>query len=842
MEEDGAFGRPVRQSGSNGPEILFACPLCVADGRDSKGRMLRVARRLDGGDLPYIGCRQHDGPGDWKRLRKELTRAGVPAELLSAASGHSTAGEGVPRSESRSNNRHGFPDRLDGLGESEPVDIEQIDEWCERLASASGVRYRRYLHKRGLTDETIAEAQLGLGAFVWTKGKQPVPRITIPIFDADGNCVNVQIARVGKGTGPKRLALPHPTRLREKAAGEGDSPDKFEGYGSPARLYGVDMLAADRKAGGADPIFVVGGEWDRLLAVQNGLLAVAPTSGEGSLPRAADAQWLADREVVICLDCDAAGRKAAQKWARACLAVGAESVRVVDLDVDRSDGYDLSDWFSDGGDVADLYAMAEAAGDWEDDGTGDEWDGPLLEMSDLGLAENVLWESGSDLRYVAELQAWIAWDAGKGVWQEFGRGDLIAPAQAVYRYVRRIRREFAGAEKDSIEEDWHKYVKQYLNVSGSSSAVRAMSTVPETRVSIVDLDAKVELLNLANGTASLLTGELYEPLAADLLTKRTNGAWLERPAGSGSAQIGEWADFLDRFVPDAQTQRWLQAAVGYSLLDGNPRRLLIILKGPGGTGKTTFAEILQRVLGPYAGPINLSLFRDSQDERPRADLVTAMTRRIVFASETSAAWKLHVDQLKRLTGNETIAARLPHSPKLYERRPAFTPWVLTNDTPTVDGVDAPFFRRLAVVPFSVVIPEADEGADYVNDVFEMVRDEVMTWALEGLSGYLSAGAKLPAKSREMMLVEMEVREQFNSLTVFLAEYTRQAPDARVPSGELYGAYTDYCDVSGIPERDRFNKIEFGRRLRKLGPYRACKWDSGTVRGWSGLKLLQSKRP
>src|SRR5688500_15984133 len=76
MEASGAFGKPVTQSGANGPEILFRCPICADAGKDSKGRMLRVARRLDGGDLPFVGCRTHEAAESWSELRTALVGAG----------------------------------------------------------------------------------------------------------------------------------------------------------------------------------------------------------------------------------------------------------------------------------------------------------------------------------------------------------------------------------------------------------------------------------------------------------------------------------------------------------------------------------------------------------------------------------------------------------------------------------------------------------------------------------------------------------------------------------------------------------------------------------------------
>jgi hypothetical protein len=90
-----------------------------------------------------------------------------------------------------------------------------------------------------------------------------------------------------------------------------------------------------------EPVWLVEGEADVLAATAAGLPAVG-VPGVGGW-RDSYAQRFAGRRVVVALDCDRAGRHAAQRIAAALHPHIAE-VRVLDLEPAREDGHDLTDW------------------------------------------------------------------------------------------------------------------------------------------------------------------------------------------------------------------------------------------------------------------------------------------------------------------------------------------------------------------------------------------------------------------------------------------------------------------------------------------------------------------
>jgi hypothetical protein len=102
-----------------------------------------------------------------------------------------------------------------------------------------------------------------------------------------------------------------------------------------------------------DQVWIVEGEPDAIAATALGLPAVGVPGTGGWQKRWA--RRFRDRHVVICFDCDLPGRVAAAKVADDLVGVAA-SVRILVLDEQRDDGFDLGDFVADADTPADFPA------------------------------------------------------------------------------------------------------------------------------------------------------------------------------------------------------------------------------------------------------------------------------------------------------------------------------------------------------------------------------------------------------------------------------------------------------------------------------------------------------
>ena len=456
--------------------------------------------------------------------------------------------------------------------------------------------------------------------------------------------------------------------------------------------------------------------------------------------------------------------------------------------------------------------------------------------NDMGNGRRFALRYRDSVRWVPEFEEWFVWSDRLNVWQidEDGEAMRMAMATAV-----------AIQQEAEFEEDPKRRaaILKFANGSANEGKLKAMLSVARTlkgmSVPADKLNARRDLLVCPNGTLELADGlgvRLRPSRLEDYNTISTGTPY------AASARLPEWDKFLARFQPDVEVRDWLQKLAGYSLLGRNPKRLMVIALGGTSTGKTTFANALNGALGSYGAPTSMTVFRDNQDERPRADLVKVLNKRFVFAEEASASWHLHPDQIKRITGGAPISARVPYAKVYMDVIPAFTSWLFTNHAPTIEGADAALWRRIVVVPFDVQIPAIEEDDSFAELMeSEHARMAVLSWLVDGYRAYLADPESLTFPPEGAAESSRRFRAEVSDLAACLEEICEygEPDDYRVKPTQLYQAYQLWCADHNIAERDRMSGTKFGRDIGGLGyGKRNVKIDGKPVLHRVGLRLRE----
>jgi len=201
-----------------------------------------------------------------------------------------------------------------------------VDGWHSALMSNPGAL--QWLHeRRGLTDATLKKFKVGL---------QDSANYTIPVYDEDGELVNI------------RYYNPRPAEGRRKIWGE-------IGYNKPPRLYPLSVLAS-----APGEIIICAGEWDAMLAIQYGFSAITRTAGENQW----DMTWgplFKGKTVYIAQDMDDEGQQGNVKIARSLSSV-TDSIYLVKLPypVVPKHGKDITDLLTGEGPAALRAAISGA--------------------------------------------------------------------------------------------------------------------------------------------------------------------------------------------------------------------------------------------------------------------------------------------------------------------------------------------------------------------------------------------------------------------------------------------------------------------------------------------------
>jgi putative DNA primase/helicase len=460
-------------------------------------------------------------------------------------------------------------------------------------------------------------------------------------------------------------------------------------------------------------------------------------------------------------------------------------------------------------------------------------DRSLPTWDDFGNAQRLVDRYADRLRWAPANGHWAVYDSRTGLWEPRGADDRAAGLAR--KTVERMESEEAPfysaepgsgrTEKTSRRDDWLKFVAGCRKTSAVQAMLAQARTKKPLQVSVNDLDADPNLVHCTNGVLDLSSLALL-PHSPEHYCTLTTGTHYDSQADDPM-----WSEYLDTFVPDQELRDYVQLLLGYSLLDGNPERLFVIVQGGTSTGKSTFNEAVLGALGGYSDTFNLSLFRANQDEKARPDIASALTKRFLSTTEASQQWRLHADQIKKAVGGDTLRARYPYDREYVHRVPAFTPWLFTNDVPTIEGRDLALDRRVVVLPFHHEVSGRRDKrlARQKMTSSAASRAAVLAWAVRGLERYKVNGLGTPPE--QVTAATQDARSEFSDLDLFLSECCTFGPEERVRPEDLYDKYADWCLRRSIADNDRLSGTRFGRAIKARGYERKRLREGGLLLWW-----------
>ena len=365
----------------------------------------------------------------------------------------------------------------------------------------------------------------------------------------------------------------------------------------------------------------------------------------------------------------------------------------------------------------------------------------------------------------------------------------------------------AGLEQAKADESAADTFLKYAISRRKSGAIAATLTEarPMLQVSLDKLDCDPFLLNTPAGTVDLRTGALKAHDPADFCTKITTVS----PSSKGADLF---ASFLNTItVGDKELADYLQLVSGMFSLGAVFNECLAIAYGSGRNGKSTFFNLLGRVLGDYSGALSAEVLTVNCRQNKSPEYAELRGKRLAIASELEEGMRLDTAVMKKLCSTDTIYAA-----KKYRDPMQFTPShsivLFTNHLPKVGTTDAGTWRRLVVIPFKATITDAGDRKDFGAYLFEQAGGTVLSWVIEGARRFITAGYKIEQPQCVKEAVR-EYRSDNDWLSAFISERCEVSSEHVQPSGALYAQYTGFCEAN---HEFRRNPAEFKRALEDAG--------------------------
>ncbi|HAW46298.1 MAG TPA: hypothetical protein DCX34_03535 [Roseovarius sp.] len=272
----------------------------------------------------------------------------------------------------------------------------------------------------------------------------------------------------------------------------------------------------------------------------------------------------------------------------------------------------------------------------------------------------------------------------------------------------------------------------------------------------------------------------------------------------------EFYRFMGKVQPSPDMRAYLQRLAGYMLTGLTSEQMIAFFFGVGANGKSTYTDLLSRVLTDYAVTLSIDSFagdsrKGGADATP--DLARLLGARACFASEGDDGVKIREGLVKLLTGGDTLPVRKLHKDFIEIKIQAKV--VITgNHKPAIRNDDDGIWRRVHLIDWPVQIPKGERDRK-LPEKLAAEREGVLAWMIAGALQYLSLGSLDPPQS--VLDLTQEHREESDPIGAFLRGgclITGNPSDEATP-GALYSAYQEFCAAEGLFP---FNQSTFTRRL------------------------------
>lgn len=424
---------------------------------------------------------------------------------------------------------------------------------------------------------------------------------------------------------------------------------------------------------------------------------------------------------------------------------------------------------------------------YQDSAVGYSW-------NESGMAQLFAECYDADTRYCPEAKSWYTYSAG--AWRKDVGAHLVS-AKIVEFYQIMV---LYCAEIDDLERrtKYLKFISQLGKRKFRENMLKDAADNEQLTVYGSEFDANPYLINCRNGTFDLKKRIFREHDWRDFLTMQTAFDYTLQ-----EKNYPRWKQFIAEVTQeDKEKARYLQKAIGYSMLGTANEECMFILHGKTTrNGKSTLLSAIHHLLGDYASVAPVAIIckadKSRDGEAPSPVLASLKGRRFVTMSESNQYGKLDEEAIKQFTGGEEITARHLHE-KPITFLPQFTLWLSCNDLPSVNDRSLFASDRLRVIEFNRHFSQQEQDKNLKNEFQQTAAMQgIFSWMVAGFYDYLAEGLSM---SPAMQKVVDQYKKDNDLVLQFLEEKCEKtAPEKRlsVRAKNLYDSYKIWCKSNGF---------------------------------------------
>lgn len=360
-----------------------------------------------------------------------------------------------------------------------------------------------------------------------------------------------------------------------------------------------------------------------------------------------------------------------------------------------------------------------------------------------------------------------------------GKFDIISFYDNFYNFNGTYYKPIESLE---LEKIIHFDVSKNISKAGRKEIIEFLKV--KTQVRLEDFDKDWHKIACKNGILNLVTGEIEPPNKSDVNTICLPWNYDNDP---------EYSPRIDEFMKDLTNgdplkMQFLYQVAGYCLLKKNLFAKFFIFKGEGGTGKSTYMNLLQMMVGDK-NCSHVSLCDFDKDY-----YLSTMVSKLVNVDDDVVDGKAleNTGRFKSIISGDKISVR-----QIYREVMDFIPYATCmfscNRLPRIMDNTSGLYRRMILIELNHKISKPDPL--FMNKVTEKDMEYLLFKAVEGIKLAIEEGRFRISTSEEELLNLFRRRQ--SPINEWLYENDMRIADIHQKEClPLYNQYVEWCQQNG----------------------------------------------
>lgn len=322
------------------------------------------------------------------------------------------------------------------------------------------------------------------------------------------------------------------------------------------------------------------------------------------------------------------------------------------------------------------------------------------------------------------------------------KNDIIYHHDEFYRYNGIYYQKMPEID---IERLIHFEVNKNINANGRSEIIKFLSV--KSYVKPEEVNNQWHKIACQNGIINLVTGELEQPNKSEINTIAIPWKYETEP---------EYSPRIDQFMKeltagDMLKMDFLYQIAGYCLLKKNLFARFVVAQGEGGTGKSTYTNLLQKLVGDQ----NVSHVALSDFDRDYHIAATIGKLLNIDDDVTDTKGLENTGKFKSITSGDTISVRRIYAP-VINYTPFTTCIFSCNKLPRIHDKTTGLYRRMILIQLNSKVEHPDPL--FVAKVTPEDMEYFLYKAVQGVKLAISEG-RFKITQSEIQLMNMFKRQQ-----------------------------------------------------------------------------------